>query len=104
MDAYSCRSLLLLFPVTVIIEAVRFLQVDNMKMVWYTSLHSGHSEIEPLHVPLRVQIRSKYKLVFLWATADRIAYYAINELVSRNSVVPYCISYCIMLTYISIAC
>ena len=57
---------------TVIVEAVRFLQVDNVKVVWYTSLHSRHPEIEPLHVSLRVQIRLKYKLVFPWATANRI--------------------------------
>ena len=40
-----------------------------MKVIWYTSLHSTDSEVEPLHVPLGVQIWSKHELVFLWATA-----------------------------------
>lgn len=42
-----------------------------MEMVRYTSLHSIHPEVEPLHVPVGVQIRSKDKLIFLWATVGK---------------------------------
>lgn len=52
----ECLQVLLitLYSDTVIVETVRFLEVDNVKTIWYTGLHSIHFEVEPLHVPLGV--------------------------------------------------
>ncbi len=53
---------------TLIVKAVRFYKINNVKLVWFLGNHARYSEVEPLCVPLRVQVWRHPDLIFSWTT------------------------------------